>query len=71
VSLRVAFTLSDNSVAKLQLFDVTGRALRELWYQGSGAYDVQLGQGIKLRQGLYFVRLNYRGKDWTKRVAVE
>jgi len=69
-SLQVRFTLSDNEPANLRLYDLGGRVIRDLWYQGAGAYDVRVGAGVTIRPGVYFLRLEYRGHDWSRRVAV-
>ena len=69
-SLRVRFTLPDNARASLRLYDIAGRPLKWVEYQGPGPYDVGFGQGLDLKPGLYFLKLSRAGKDIIRRVSV-
>jgi hypothetical protein len=61
--LHVAFSLSDDQPATLELFDLTGRRLanRAVGGLGPGAHRVSLGPQ-RLPAGVYLVRLT-RGAD--------
>lgn len=71
-ALTVRFALADASPARLELIDVTGRAIgsREVGALGAGAHAVTLAAGARLRPGLYFVRLRQGGSERVERVTV-
>jgi hypothetical protein len=62
--LTVAFSLSDNRTATLELFDLKGRrvASRAVGGLGTGPHRVALSEGQRLPAGVYLVRLT-RGAD--------
>jgi hypothetical protein len=71
-SLAVRFTLSLAAPARLELIDVTGRAIRfrEVGGQGAGAHVVDLAAGARIAPGLYFVRLRQGANEKVARVTV-
>jgi len=68
-SLRVRFTLPDDTKADLRLYDITGRPLRWQEYRGKGIYDLDLAQGLDLKAGLYFLKLDHGSNHLTRRVS--
>ncbi len=66
----VSFELPNTAVAKLELFDVAGRRVAERDVSGVGPQSVQLSEGVKLKPGLYLIRLTQNGVSLTTRVSV-
>ncbi len=71
-SLRVEFTLPSTERAVLELLDVTGRRLaaREVGGGSPGRHAVDLARDVRLRPGLYLVRLTQGDRSLTARAAV-
>jgi hypothetical protein len=69
-SLIVNLALPDARPAELALYDLGGRLLRKLSVVGSGTHDVDMGQGLDLESGVYFVLLSQAGQHLTRRVSV-
>jgi hypothetical protein len=69
--IAIAFTLLSESPARLELFDVQGRAVvsRQVESPGAGTHELQLTDGRRLASGLYFVRLTQDGRSATLRVV--
>jgi len=57
--VRVAFTLADESPARLEVLDVAGRVIdsRDVAMSGGDEHEVDLGANGRLAQGIYFLRL--------------
>jgi len=70
--LRVALALRDESPARLEVVDVTGRVLmaKQVGALGPGAHVLDLGDGGELRPGIYFLRLTQGGSQVRSRAAV-
>lgn len=70
--LNVRFTLPDASAARLELLDVTGRAVaaRDVGALGAGEHALDLTENRRLAPGLYFVRLTQGAKRMAARVTV-
>jgi len=71
-AMRLPLTLPDAGPASLQLVDVRGRlvAAREVGSLGAGRHVVDLAAGLKLRAGVYLVRLTQGGLQRTTRAVV-
>ena len=68
--LRVAFTLPTAGPARLELYDVGGRLVRERTMNlGPGSHVTELG-GAELAPGMYLVRLTQGGNSLSSRVSV-
>ena len=72
-NLRVAYTLGGVSKSSIALYNVAGRALRTVDLTGSGVgrKTIDLGEGISLAPGTYFVRLVQGDKVATRPVIVQ
>lgn len=70
--LDVAFALPANGPARLQLFDLTGRRLRDVdvGALGPGFHLVRLSQGARVPAGVYVVRLTTQGRSVTRKAVV-
>lgn len=70
--MRLPLTLPDSGPASLQLVDIRGRlvATREVGSLGAGRHVVDLAAGLKLRAGVYLVRLTQGGLQRTTRAVV-
>ena len=68
----VTFQLPSGAPATLRLYDLTGREIHsvDVGALGPGRPTVNLGAGLSLRPGLYFVRLSQGGADATTRVTL-
>jgi hypothetical protein len=68
----VAFSLADESPARIELFDLEGRrwVMRELGALGAGRHVVELGSDRVLPAGIYFVRLTSGGRSLAARGVV-
>lgn len=68
----VRFTLPDEALATLELFDVSGRRLwlREVGGLGAGEHAVRLAHEARLPPGVYLLRLARRGESLWSRVAI-
>jgi hypothetical protein len=66
--LRIEFTLPSRAPATLELIDAAGRRVwrREVGSMGPGKHVMDLGRPLRVRPGLYFIRLAQGG---TARVA--
>jgi hypothetical protein len=71
--LTMAYTLPGVSPARISLYNVAGRALRsvDLTGMGVGRHTIDLGSGISLSPGTYFVRLAQNGRTATRPVVVQ
>src|SRR6185503_16535113 len=71
-NLRVSFSLGSNAPATLEVIDLAGRRLRRMDVGGMGAgeHSVDLGFGLALRSGVYWVRLEQSGVTQVLRAAV-
>jgi hypothetical protein len=71
-NVRVSFSLGSNAPATIELVDVGGRRLRrvEVGPMGAGEHSVDLGDGLRLPAGIYWVRLRQSGVTQVLRAAV-
>lgn len=71
-NVRVSFSLGSNAPATLDLIDVAGRQIRrlEVGSLGAGEHSVDLGAGLTVRAGIYWVRLEQSGVRQAMRAAV-
>ena len=71
--LSMSYTLAGVSPARLSLYNVAGRALKslDLTGMGVGRHTVDLGDGIALAPGTYFVRLVQGDRIATQPVVVQ
>ena len=69
---RVDVTLVDESAARLEVLDVTGRVVlsREIGSHGAGEHTFDLAAGERLAQGIYFLRLRQGMSEARTRVVV-
>jgi len=65
-----SFVVPDSRPADLVLYDLSGRQIRKITVHGAGPHDINLGQGIHLESGLYFVRLSHGDTGITRRLSV-
>ncbi len=58
--------------AELDLFDVTGRrvAHRDVGGLGPGLHSVNLGEGARIKTGVYFVRLHQGSNGAIKKMII-
>jgi hypothetical protein len=72
-NLRVAYTLGGVSKASIALYNVAGRALKTVDLTGSGVgrKTIDMGDGLSLAPGTYFVRLVQGDKVATSPVIVQ
>lgn len=63
-------TLPDDSPARVEMMDVTGRVVRSQSVQGTGVHAITVGDLATLPPGLYFARVSGRGGSVTSRVVV-
>ncbi|HXS83781.1 MAG TPA: kelch repeat-containing protein [Methylomirabilota bacterium] len=67
----VSFTLTDDSRASLELYDVNGRRVLERAVGlGAGRHTVSLGAARDFGAGMYFLRLTSRGQTLNQRVVI-
>ena len=66
----IAFSLEDDSPARLELFDTAGRSVlaRSVGALGAGDHEVRIER--RLPNGLYFARLRQHGRAITTRVLI-
>lgn len=71
-SLRAAFTLIDESPARLDVLDVAGRVIvsRDVGERGPGEHSLEFGGGVRLAQGIYFLRLTQGDNEARTRLIV-
>lgn len=71
-ALRVQFTLPTSESAQLELYDLSGRRLRDqdVGALGAGTHVVNLSAGNRVAPGLYLVRLTQAGASRTSRAVV-
>ena len=72
-SVSVAFTLVDESPARMDVLDVAGRvvATHDVGSKGAGEHSIELAGGAHLAQGIYFLRLRQgTGEARTRMVAI-
>ena len=69
--LHVRFSLPAAAPATLALFDLGGRLVRkvDVGSLGAGAHTVDLGTGLELDPGVYWVRLEQAGRAITRKAA--
>jgi hypothetical protein len=70
-SLQVAFTLLNGAPARLALHDLNGRMLRsvEVGGMGPGTHQYDLGAGLDLESGIYFIRLTQGADERSRKAA--
>jgi hypothetical protein len=70
--LRVWFSLPNRDAASLEVIDIAGRRLvqREVGSLGAGRHSVSFGSSVRLRPGLYFLRLRQGGQSLNARVVM-
>jgi hypothetical protein len=68
--LRVNFTLTDASPARVELLDLAGRVARTLVLRSAGERSARFEHLDALPAGVYFVRLTHRGATRVTRVAL-
>jgi hypothetical protein len=70
--LSVAFSLSDERAARLELYDLKGRrvASREVGALGAGSHRVALAEARALPAGVYLVRLTRGGEALTVKACI-
>jgi hypothetical protein len=70
-SMNVWFTLASREAATLELIDIAGRrvARRQVGALGPGPHLVTLGPSLRLKSGLYFLRLVQGERALTTRVV--
>jgi hypothetical protein len=70
--LVVSFRLPNNSPARLELFDITGRMLasRDVENAGTGLREMDISQGLHLAAGVYSIRLRQGGQAAVARAVV-
>jgi hypothetical protein len=70
--LLVNFTLKSAAAATLDLFDVAGRrvASHDFGSFGAGPHSLELGAGLRLVPGMYFLRLRQESNVRVARVAI-
>ena len=68
----VTFDLPTSAPATIQLLDLSGRRVfsRDVGSFGPGRPTLNLGTGLDLRSGIYFVRLAQSGQEATTRISV-
>jgi hypothetical protein len=71
-NLRVAYTLGGVASARIALYNVAGRMLKsvDLAGKGVGRHTIDLGDGMSLAAGTYFVKLQMGDKTLVKPVVV-
>ena len=62
--LRVQLSIPDAGPARVELFDTRGRRLatRDVSSLGPGEHLVDVGDGLQLQSGIYFVRATWRDR---------
>jgi len=70
--LRVAFSLSSDTPARLELLDVAGRELasRDVGALGPGHHALELTESRALPAGFYLLRLTQSGRSLTQRAVI-
>ena len=68
----VSLSLASREAARLEVFDVSGRAVlaREVGSLGPGSHRVAVGRGGGLAAGVYWLRLTQQGKSLTAKSLV-
>jgi len=71
-NLRVAYTLGGVSSSRIALYNVAGRILKsvDLTGRGVGRHTIDLGEGISLASGRYFVKLVQGDRVLVKPVVI-
>src|SRR4029079_785861 len=69
-TVAAGFVVPDSRPADLVLYDLSGRQIRKITVHGAGPHDINLGQGIHLESGRYFVRLSHGDTGITRRLSV-
>lgn len=71
-SMKVRFTIRSVAPASIELLDVSGRRLtaRDLGTLAAGRHAIDIGEGVSLQSGIYFVRLTQGPHSRVTRVAV-
>jgi hypothetical protein len=71
-NLRVAYTLGGVSNSRIALYNVAGRMLKSVDLTGSGVgrKTIDLGDGLDLAAGTYFVKLTMGDRTQVKPVVV-
>jgi len=70
--LDVAFSLAREGVARLEMFDVSGRRVadRDLGRLEAGAHTARISGATRIATGIYHLRLSQNGETRSVRVAV-
>ncbi len=68
--LVVNLALPDSRPAEIALYDLSGRILNKRTIQGFGPHDVDMGAGLYLESGVYFVHLSHGDREVTRRVSI-
>jgi hypothetical protein len=71
-AFQIAFTLSADSPATLDVYSVSGRRIltREIGSMGAGNHVIDLGTRAEMGPGVYWVRITQAGKTLTKKGVV-
>jgi hypothetical protein len=71
-NLRVAYTLGGVSSSRIALYNVAGRMIKsvDLTGRGVGRHTIDMGEGLALSAGTYFVKLTQGDKTLVKPVVV-
>ena len=70
--LGVSFTLPRTGSARIDVLDAAGRRLvsRDVGSLGPGRHVLRIGEGLRIRPGIYFLRLTQGGRTATAKTAV-
>jgi len=67
--LRVAFALPSAQPARLELLDISGRAIKSMRLNGQRTGEIDLAAGLSLRPGLYLINLVQDNRRITNKAA--
>jgi hypothetical protein len=70
--LQLSFSLASDAPARIELIDVSGRRVNayDVGLLGAGSHSLDLGGGVRVMPGLYWVRLTQAGQSLTQRAVV-
>ena len=68
----VSLDLPTSTPANLQVLDSAGRRVysKEVGSLGPGRHSINIGPELKLKPGLYFIRIAQSGQEVTSRIAI-